>query len=378
MNATTPMIESIRVRGFRSLADVELSGLGPATVLIGPNGSGKSNILRFLDMLHYMMRHRRLAQFVERQGGASDQLFSGSDATDQVEAEITLHAENERYDYRFTLEYAHPGHLYFEEEAFRRRSNEYHAETNWQDLGSEHREANLVLAAQSDDFPHLDKAAAAAIARVLRRCVVFQFHNTDDRSPIRRNADMSNHTRLNIRGSNLAAVLYRMEQQDRSRYERICRYIGRILPGFDHFDITEKGDGEVALAWQSDWSDYSFGAHLTSDGSLRAFALVTLLNQPTETLPDVVLLDEPELGLHPSAVTLVGGMIRSLSARRQVIVATQSPLLVDSFGLDQTRVLELQHGRTIVRKCDPAEYEQWLEDYSTGELWEKNLLGGRP
>ena len=377
MDATTPSIESIRIRGFRSLADVDLSGLGPATVLIGPNGSGKSNVLRFLDMLHYMLVLQRLGRFVERQGGANDQLFGGSEATDQIEAEITMRADEGLYDYRFTLEYAHPDRFYFSEESFRHRRGEHPTGTKWQDLGSEHREANLVIAAQSEEFPHLDRAAARQIINTVRRCRVYHFHNTDDRSHFKRSWLISHRNTLRNNGGNLAPVLYRMEREDQRRYARICRYIGRILPGFDHFDM-EESNGRVGLSWKADWSDRSFGAHLTSDGSLRTFALVTLLNLPSQMLPDVVLLDEPELGLHPSAVTLIGGMISSLSARKQVIVATQSPLLVNSFEIDQIRVLELQNGCTQALKYDPDEYQRWLEDYSTGELWQRNLLGGHP
>ena len=377
MSAAPPMIESLRVRGFRSLADTELSGLPPAAVLIGPNGSGKSNVLRFLNLLRYMLRHRRLGRFVERQGGAGDQLFGGAETTDRITAEVTLKIGCERYDYRFVLEYAHPDRFFFGEEAFRRRSNGYLVANGWQDLGSGHREANLVLAAQSREFPHLDQSAAAEIVPVLRRSVVFQFHNTDDQSPFRQNCDVSYGDRLFIHGGNLAAVLYRMEREDFRRYDRICRYIGRILPGFAGFDI-EENRGKVALRWQNDWSDYSFGAHLTSDGSLRLFALVTLLNMSPEMLPDVVLLDEPELGLHPAGVSLIGGMIRSLSTQKQVIVATQSPRLVDAFELDQTFVLELRKGRTEVHQYAPDKYRHWLDEYATGELWEKNLLGGRP
>lgn len=371
-----PMIESLSVRGFRSLADINLTDLTPATVLIGPNGTGKSNILRFLYLLPYMVA-RRLAHFVEQYGGASDQLFGGSDATDQIQAEITLKSGTTRYDYRFTLEYAYPGRLIFGEEAFRRRAGKDHKDTKWHDLGSAHREANLVLAAQSNEFPHLDKTAATAIVQVLRQCTVFQFHNTDYRSAIRRDTHVWPHSQLRSNGGNLAAVLYRIEREDRKRYEKICRYIRRILPGFDQFDMVEH-ESKVALQWLSDWSDYGIGAHLTSDGSLRTFALVTLLNCTPEMLPDVVLLDEPELGLHPAAVTLIGSMIQSLALQKQVIVATQSPLLVDLFSLEQTRILELKHGRTTIREVDPAEYVQWLDDYSTGELWQRNLLGGRP
>ena len=371
------MIESLRVRGFRSLADIDLTDLTYATVLIGPNGSGKSNILRFLYLLPYMVARRRLARFVEQYGGASDQLFGGSDATDQIQAEITLKSGETRYDYRFTLEYAYPDRLIFGEEAFRHRVSKGHEDMKWHDLGSAHREANLVLVAQSNEFPHLDKSAAEAIVQVLRQCMVFQFHNTDYRSAIRRDTHVRPYSKLRSDGGNLAAVLYRIEREDRMRYEKICRYIRRILPGFDQFDMVEH-NGKVALRWQSDWSDYDIGAHLTSDGSLRTFALVTLLNCAPELLPDVVLLDEPELGLHPAAVTLIGSMIQSLARKKQVIVATQSPLLVDLFSLEQTRILELRHGRTEIREVDLVEYTQWLDDYSTGELWQRNLLGGRP
>ena len=153
--------------------------------------------------------------------------------------------------------------------------------------------------------------------------------------------DVSDNRRLRSHGGNLAAVLYRLEREDLSRYERICRQIGRVLPGFDRFDI-EEDYGKVLLRWRAKWSDKSFGAHLTSDGSLRFFALVTLLNLPPAMLPFVVTLDEPELGLHPAAIALLGGLIKSLSVERQVIVATQSPLLVDAFDLDEVFVLDLK------------------------------------
>ena len=377
MSAAPPMIESLHIRGFRSLEDIELSGLSPATVLIGPNGSGKSNILRFLDLLRYMLRYPGLGRFIERQGGAADQLFDGEESADRITGEVTLKIGCGRYDYRFALEYAHPDRFYFGEEAFRNRGDGRAAANGWQDLGNDHREANLVLAAQSGEFPHLDRAAAAEIVKVLRTCEVYQFHNTDDRSHFKRSYYVRDSNRLRTNGGNLAAVLYRMEREDLRRYERICRYIGRILPGFARFDL-EENQGKVALRWQNDWSNHGFGAHLTSDGSLRLFALITLLNLPPEMLPPVILLDEPELGLHPAGISLIGGMIRSLSTQKQIIISTQSPRLVDTFGLDQTFVLELRKGRTEVHKYAPDKYQDWLDDYATGELWEKNLLGGRP
>ena len=173
-------------------------------------------------------------------------------------------------------------------------------------------------------------------------------------------------------------MLLRLEREDIRRYELICQHISRVLPVFDRFQI-EESYGKVLLRWKAKWTDKTFSAHLTSDGSLRFFALVTLLNLPPEMLPDVLLLDEPELGLHPAAVSLVGGMIKSLAEKRQVIVATQSPLLVDEFDLDEIFVLELQDGRTEFSKLSPDDYQVWLDDnFTSGELWQKNLLGGRP
>ena len=178
-------------------------------------------------------------------------------------------------------------------------------------------------------------------------------------------------------GGNLAAILHRLEHEDLRRFELICRHIRRVLPGFDRFEIEEQY-GKVALRWRSRHSDKSFGAHLTSDGSLRFFALVTLLNLPVEMLPGVVLLDEPELGLHPKAIALIGDMIRALAGRRQVIAATQSPLLVDVFEPDEVFVLELRDGRSELHTPDADQLRTWLDEFSLGELWQKNLLGGRP
>lgn len=142
--------------------------------------------------------------------------------------------------------------------------------------------------------------------------------------------------------------------------------------------MIEEAYGRVQLRWKAKNSDRTYGAHLTSDGSLRFFALVTLLNLPSEMMPEVILLDEPELGLHPSAVTLVGSMVREVTRQRQVIVATQSPLLADCFDLEEIVVLNLDGDETRFNRLDPRQYASWLEDYAPGELWQRNLLGGRP
>ncbi len=375
----TTRLKSIRLRGFRSLAEVELSDLGPASVLIGANGSGKSNFVRFFEMLSWMLRSRRLGEFVERQGGADDQLFGGSRETPAMQAEVSLETPLGRNDYRFTLAHAHPDRLMFTEEAFRFSRNDLPTEASWTHLGGDgHREAQIVEAAQSPQPSEVNQKTARTIVHLLRNCAAYQFHDTSDSSSLKASWDTDNNSMLRSNGANLGAVLHRLEHEDYQRFELICRHIGRVLPVFDRFNI-ESSYGKVQLRWKARGSDKTFGAHLTSDGSLRFFALVTLLNLPREMLPDVVLLDEPELGLHPAAIVLVGDMIKALAQDVQVIVATQSPLLVDVFDLEEIVVLEAKDGRTGFRRLAVSDYRHWLdEDYSLGELWQKNLIGGRP
>ena len=371
-------IDSVRIRGFRSLADVQMADLPNATVLIGANGSGKSNIIRFFEMVSWMLRSRRLGEFVERNGGADDQLFGGSRITPHIEAEISLRAGGGRDDYRFTLSHAHPDRFFFAEEAFRFSDAALPTAAPWQYLDSGHRESQLPAAAQDLEYPSVNSQTARVILRLLRNCSVYQFHDTSHFSNLKKSWDVQDNARLRSDAGNLAAMLYRLEQEDQRRYEFICLQIARILPGFDRFDIEERY-GKVTLRWRPKWGDKAIGAHLTSDGSLRFFALATLLSLPPELLDDVILLDEPELGLHPSAVDLVGGMINSLSAERQIILATQSPLMVDTFELDEIFTLDLEKGKTCISRLDPEQYCNWLESgFTPGGLWQTGLFRGWP
>ena len=350
--------------------------LPDAQVLIGANGSGKSNFIRFFDMLSWMLKSRQLGEFIERQGGADDQLYRGNRFTPRMEAEVRLRTSSGVNDYRFALAYGSPDRFYFSSEEFRFTREGFNGEARWTSLEGGHREAKIVEASQSG-ISGINQTTASVIVRLLRNCTAYQFHDTSAGASIKRTWDVHDNYRLRSDGGNLAAILHYLKQYEIKRYELICRHIGRILPVFDSFDIDERY-GRVQLRWKAKYNDRSFGAHLTSDGSLRFMALVTLLNLPNELMPDVILLDEPELGLHPAAITLVGDMIRALSGQRQVIVATQSPLLVDCFELDEIGVLELRDDATVFRRLDPEQYRHWLDDFTTGELWQQNLLGGRP
>ena len=372
-------ISRVAIQGFRSLQDVCIEDLPGVTVLIGANGSGKSNLIRFFEMLSWMLKSRRLAEFVGMHGGGSDQLFGGSETTPSMRADLRIETDQGSNDYRFVLEYAQPDRLIFTEEAFRFSRRGSPTEAAWQFLPVGDPESGIVEVANSAGEASVNVTTARTIVRLLRDCAHYQFHNTSATSSLRKKWDVHDNAYLRSDGGNLAAVLYRLRDEDLRRHEYICRQIARVLPVFEAFDI-EEDYGRVLLRWRASDTGQTIGAHLTSDGSLRFFALATLLNLPPAALPAVMLLDEPELGLHPSAVDLVARMIRALGADRQVIAATQSPLLVDAFELESVIVVETKGSRSLLKTLptgDPV-WQEWLEEYSVGQLWEKNLLGGRP
>ena len=377
MRGPQTKIDSISIKGFRSLADVSITELSDVAVMIGANGSGKSNVIRFFEMLQAMLKLRRLSEFVARNGGADDQLFGGSKRTARVESSVGLRSADGTCEYGFRLAHALPNNFTFTYETLKwgRHGEEQPALHK----GSQGRsEAGIIEYLQDDAAAPSSAKLALTMMRLLTDYQAYQFHDTSDTSSMKTSWDVSDSHRLLGHGGNLAAVLYRLEQEDIRRFDLICRHIGRVLPGFDRF-LIEEIHGKVLLRWKSKWTDKTFGAHLTSDGSLRFFGLVTLLNLPPEMLPSVILLDEPELGLHPAAIELIAAMIEQLSHDKQIIVATQSPLLVDEFELDEIIVLDLEDGRTKLRTLNADDYKVWLDDdYTPSQLWQKNVLGGRP
>ena len=322
-------------------------------------------------MLGWMIRARNLTEFVERHGGADDQLHGGVNNTSEIEALICIITDQGPNEYNFTLTYSHPDRLTLTKEACRFNPNR-DSEAEWTYIDSGTGEAQI-----NKPHPPFSKTPQT-ITHLLKNIIVYQFHNTSWTSNFHKRWDCQDCSFLRSDGGNLAAILYRLEDEYNSQFELICRHITRVLPIFERFYL-EESYGKLLLRWKAKGYDKTIGAHLTSDGSLRIFALITLLNLPEEMLPNVLLLDEPELGLHPSAISLIGNMIKVFSNKRQVIIATQSPLLVDIFDLGEVIVLESNQGRTNFKKLNKDQYKVWLaEEYLPGELWQINLLGGHP
>lgn len=209
---------------------------------------------------------------------------------------------------------------------------------------------------------------------------LYHFHDTSSTSPMKKTADVNDNRYLRPDGSNLAAFLYYLREKHEASYSLIRRTVQRVAPFFDDFQLEPQklNPDKIRLEWRHKGSDAYFNAPSLSDGTLRFIALATLFLQPESYRPSVILVDEPELGLHPYAITLLASLIKQASASTQVIISTQSPLLLDHFQPEDVLVADRVDGGTQFTRLDPAKLASWLEDYSLGQLWEKNELGGRP
>lgn len=362
-------LDYVSVAGFKSIASVERLVLRSINIIIGPNGSGKSNLIGVFAFLH-AIREGRLQDYVRKAGGAEQVLHFGSKTSPEIRIHISF--GNEVNQYRIRLRPTDDDSLYPElEQALFWDKSRYAAPYD-DVLSPKGREAGI-----SDSNV---KRTASWVRTRLDSWRIFHVHDTSTTSPLRKTAQVNDNSYLRSDGSNLPAFLFLLQQKHAEAYDLIRRTVQRMAPFFDDFLLRPDSLNEdaIRLAWKHRDSDQYFGAATLSDGTLRFIALATLLLQPEQYRPSVVLVDEPELGLHPYAITLLASLLKQAATQTQVIVSTQSPLLLDHFQPEDVLVANRVNGGSTLERLDPTKLAGWLETYSLGQLWEKNELGGRP
>ena len=362
-------IQQIHIAGFCSLKDVVLEP-GRLTLLIGPNGAGKSNLLQALRLVP-LLRTRSLQSYVADHGFGAALLHYGPKTTDAIEIGVLIRDQGSSYRYDARLAFASDDSLYFQTEnaACLRPDDSWVIST----LGGGHRESKLLEASPENQ-------TVATVNRWLGRMTFYHFHDTSAQSKLRTHARREDDRFPRSDGSNLAAYLLRLKESDqdadRKSWQRINRHCRHIAPAIKELDPVAINDS-VRLDWV-DNRDQRFGCHQFSDGTLRALALITVLSQPTAKLPRMISIDEPELGLHPSAIALIAELCRSISRHTQIILSTQSTELLDHFSADEVVVVESDHGETRLTRLSSDALQRWLEDYSLSELYNKGVIGGKP
>jgi predicted ATPase len=362
-------IDKITVKGFKSIRSLEDFPLRPLNILIGANGAGKSNFVSFFTFLREAVEGR-LALHVAKKGGADDYLFLGPKVTKQIHAHLQFGLSG----YELSLEPTLRAALVFTDERIGFDGDTKAPSVNVS-IGTGHYESKLKEQQKYSANGMLSRPIRDSISR----WAVYHFNDTSDSASMRRTCSARDYEHLREEGENLAAYLLMLRDRHQRVYERIRDTVRLAAPFFDDFKFRPKpsnGDQILHLEWTQRGSDYPFLVTQLSDGTLRFIALTTALLQPDP--PATILLDEPELGLHPYALTLLAELLKKATEETQVIVATQSASLLDNFEAEDVVVVERQDGASTFEHLSSAKLEEWLKDYSLGELWEKNIFGGRP
>lgn len=366
-----PELDTITIRGFKSIASIEKLALGAINLVVGPNGSGKSNFIGVFSFLH-AIREGHLRDYVVKAGGADKVLHFGAKVTPQLEIHISF--QGEKGQYKIVLGATDDDQLYPQAEAVY-----FWDKTRYPDRPySERLKAKGVEAGISN--PNLGSKTGSYVRDHLDRWRLYHFHDTSASSPMKMTADLNDNDYLRPDGSNLAAFLYFLSAKHAESYSLIRRAVQRVAPFLDDFHLRPQvlNSDKIRLEWRHKGTEAYFAASSLSDGTLRFIGLATLFLQPQSLRPSVILVDEPELGLHPYAITLLASLVKQASIGTQIILSTQSPLLLDHFQPEDVLVADRVDGSTQLTRLESARLETWLERYSLGQLWEKNELGGRP
>ena len=344
-------------------------------VIIGANGSGKSNFISFLEMVAYIASDD-FSSYVAKNGFAQSLLHFGPGETSEIDATIKFKIAEKSDEYSFSLASTVGGVLYFQSEKvkFEKVDKDVPYE---KEFGVSTERSNLIKEAQNNPV-------VKSILQLLKTIKIFHFNDTSINSRMRTHSYVYGSPYLMSDAGNIAPFLYKMKNENWKYYNRIVNIIHEVFPRFENFvfePTNQQGTNSyLLLNWKEKGSDEVFGPHQLSDGTLRFIALITLLLQPKTTLPSVIILDEPEMGLHPHAINVLSDLIHIASTYSQIIIATQSVNLLNCFDTDNILVAEYNYKNksSAIKKLEDNNLEHWLEDYSIGELWEKNLLGGVP
>lgn len=354
-------IKRVAVRGYKTFRELDLS-LENINVLIGANGSGKSNLLQLFTMMN-RIAHQGLQLYVAQSGGADSLLHYGRKTTEKIWIEFMFQIDAKEFNYSAILVPTAEDTLIFEIEAIH----------NSPPVGivGPHPESRLQ---EITDHP-----AASQVLETMQSLQTYHFHDTSDSAKVKQTGDIDDNLFLRPDASNLAAYLYLLRETEPAHYRMIVRTIRMVAPFFGDFVLrpSPHNPNTIRLRWQERGSGMVFGPHALSDGTLRFICLATLFLQPPDLLPPMIIVDEPELGLHPHAIALLAEMVRAAAKYSQVIVATQSVTLVNQFFPEDTLVVERVKGVSEIRRLSSEELDIWLNSYSLGDLWERNLIGGR-
>ena len=358
-------LDKLTIKGLKSIKSLKEFELTNLNILIGGNGAGKSNFVDFFRMISAMMKQDGLKEFIA--GNCDSYLYGGTKQTKNISIELIFG----QHGYDFELAPTEDGFFLINNE-----QRHFFPRGTTRNLGSGNFNPQLIIDKNSEGFngPH---GASWYAYEAICSWKIYHFHDTTKEAGIRRYHDMGHNEVLFADGSNIAPFLFRLMFNETSIYEEIVDAVRLVSPFFDDFILKPDNQEKIRLNWrQKGMYDYPMRPNQLSDGSIRFICLATALLQPEP--PATIIIDEPELGLHPSAISILAELIRNAAKRTQLIIATQSPALIDNFAVENVVVVNRKDGATTFERLKEKDFTSWLENYSVGELWSKNVISGGP
>jgi predicted ATPase len=358
-------LSKVTIQGYKSINNLQSLELKALNVLIGANGSGKSNFISFFSMLSHII-DGRLQQYITRGGQASSFLYQGQRTTTSIMAKFSFGHES----YFFELEPTVKGELMYtkEEISLVEGGKPIQLSTTGGYL-----ESALPHSTTDEKLQKITKYMIKAIGE----WKAYHFHDTSPTAPVKQRGEIQDNLYFRPDAANLAPFLFRLKRENPDHYAAIRDVVKLVAPFIHDFklDPVTGNSTIINFSWTSVNSDFPFRIDQLSDGTLRFICLATLLLQPN--LPATIIIDEPEIGLHPYAISILSSLLKKASSRTQVIIATQSVTLINEFDLEDLIVVECRDGESFFNRPDRAKLKDWLNEYSLGDLWEKSVLGGR-
>lgn len=359
------MITRIEIAGYKSIQKMAID-LKPINILLGGNGVGKSNFVSLFSLIRNIY-NKNLQNYIKTKGGADSFLFFGKKQTNEIKLTLTFGTIAEPTN-QFALRLAEAQDALFVKSI----STSFYTYGKWhpKDFESNVYESN---------FANINQSQAFYVNKRLVEFDVYHFHDTGDKSPLKGLGDLHDNRQLRRDGSNIAAFLYLLKETEPKHFKRIEMTIQSIAPFFDQFILqpSKLNESKIQLEWkEKGYPDHYFNGYHLSDGTLRFICLATLLMQPNP--PKTIIIDEPELGLHPVAINKLAALVRKASENTQVIMSTQSINLIDNFDPEDVIVADRDKEGTVFQRLNSEELKTWLETYSLGDLWGKNIIGAQP
>ena len=352
-------MDYIQVIGYKSIKEQTIH-FTPINILIGANGSGKSNLVSFFDFLNRLY-NRKISEYIGLTGGVNKLLHKGLKTTDNLRFRVEF--GNGTNGYEVNLKSGQIGLVFTEEYLIYRQKH-------GSNIASYNNEANIK---------NTDNYRAKYVINFLNGFRRYHFHDTGERSPFSLLSHIENDSYFLYKdGSNLASFLYSIQSHHPLVYKRIIKTIQSIAPYFSDFYLQPNQENYIRLQWTDKYSEVIFGISDLSDGTIRFIALSVLFLQPS--LPSTIIIDEPELGLHPYAISKLSGLIQSVASKNcQVILATQSTDLISYFKPEDILTVDQINGESHFKRLNSDSLKKWLDEYTIDDLWKRNIIeSGQP